>query len=122
VASTRVATLRAALWAARSVRQVRRDLSRHGVHAQVPPPPSLPDAAGRGVVIVLRRTSPTCIEQALVMQRWLVAHGQPHDVVIGVARHDDTVMAHAWVDGGGEPSGETYTELHRLPPPGPARL
>jgi hypothetical protein len=117
MASTRLATLRAALWAARSVRRVRRDLSRQGVHAQVRPPPTLPDAAGRGVVLILRRSSPSCLEQALVMQRWLLAHGQPHDVVIGVARQDDTVMAHAWVDGGGEPGEQTYTELHRLPPP-----
>jgi hypothetical protein len=67
--------------------------------------------------MVLRRSSPSCLEQALVMQRWLLAHGQPHDVVIGVARQDDTVMAHAWVEGGGDASEETYTELHRLPPP-----
>jgi hypothetical protein len=51
------------------------------------------------------------------MQRWLAAHGQPHDVVIGVARHTDSVTAHAWVDAGGESSDRAYTELHRLPPP-----
>jgi hypothetical protein len=55
------------------------------------------------------------------MQRWLVAHGQPHDVVIGVARRAGNVTAHAWVDGGTESSDKAYTELHRLPPPGGRR-
>src|ERR1019366_3768699 len=103
--STRLATLRAAVWAARSVRRVRRDLTRYGVHAQVPPPPSLPDAAGRGGVIVLRRSSSTCIQQAWVSKGGPLAPGHPNVVVFGAPRHSDTVMAHAWVDGGGETSG-----------------
>ena len=110
-----VPTLRAAAWAVRALRQTRREL-RAGALRQIDvlAPPSLPEAAGRGVGFVLRRVNPTCLERALVLQRWLSAHRRPTDVIIGVARPNGAYRAHAWLEG--EPAGETpYEELTRIP-------
>jgi hypothetical protein len=107
-------TLRAALWTIRSVRRVRRQLRRGALsEVRVPAPPPLSDPAVRGVHAVLRRTSPTCLERALVLQRWLAAHGSPHDVVIGVTAPTNGFTAHAWLDG--EDDARRYAELTRLP-------
>ncbi|MEO8692734.1 MAG: lasso peptide biosynthesis B2 protein [Acidimicrobiales bacterium] len=112
------ATLRAAWWTLRSVRRARRELRASGVRAHIPPPPDLPRGAGRGVYAVLRRQEPTCLERSLVMQAWLAAHGEPHDVVVGVTRTANGIDAHAWVDISREaPAGTEYQELVRLPPP-----
>jgi hypothetical protein len=80
---------------------------------RVADPPPLPAAATRGVSAVLRRSSPTCLERALVLQRWLAAHGCARDVVIGVTAPADGFAAHAWLDG--EVHGRDYAELTRLP-------
>jgi hypothetical protein len=106
-------TLRAAWWTARSLRRARRQL-RHRAFTEVsvPAPPSLPDRSERGVHAVLRRTSPTCLERALVLQRWLAAHGSSRDVVIGVTAPAGDFAAHAWLEGDDE--ARRYTELTRL--------
>jgi Transglutaminase-like superfamily len=107
-------TLRAAWWTARSLRRARRELRRRRfTDVRVADPPPLPAAAARGVNAVLRRASPTCLERALVLQRWLAAHGAVRDVVIGVKAPSDGFAAHAWLDG--EEHGREYTELTRLP-------
>jgi hypothetical protein len=108
------AMLRAAWWTARSLRRARRQL-RDGAFADLwlPPPPELPDEAFRGVRAVLRRVSPTCLERALVLQRWFAAHGSSRDVVIGVMAPADGFAAHAWLDG--EDEAGQYSELTRLP-------
>jgi Transglutaminase-like superfamily len=64
---------------------------------------------------IARRTDPTCLERALVLQAWGVAHGEPRDVVIGVNGREDRFAAHAWLEG--EPDGEPgpYSELMRVP-------
>jgi hypothetical protein len=93
-----------------------------GVSACVPDPPKLPRSAGIGVEAVLSRTVPTCLERALVAQRWLAAHGEPRDVVIGVmtGRIGDVadahggVVAHAWLDGEEPESAAAYSEMHRI--------
>jgi hypothetical protein len=111
-----LATLRAAWWAQRSLRRTRRKLRRHGLaDTVVSEPPRLDDHAGRGVRAVLRRTSSTCLERALVLQRWQAAHGTERDVIIAVRGPGDNFAAHAWVDG--EPDFEpgTFHELLRLP-------
>jgi hypothetical protein len=106
--------LRAAWWTARSLRRARRQL-RAGAFADLclPPPPDLPDGAFRGVRAVLRRASPTCLERALVLQRWFAAHGSSRDVVIGVMAAAEGFAAHAWLDG--EHEAGQYSELTRLP-------
>jgi Transglutaminase-like superfamily len=108
------ATLRAAWWTARSLRRARRQLRHQGfTEVRVPSPPPLPHRAGRGVRAVLRRASPTCLERALVLQRWLAAHGSSRDVVIGVTAPERGFVAHAWLEG--DDAGERYSELTRLP-------
>lgn len=107
-------TLRAAWWTARSLRRTRRELRRRAVtDVRVAAPPRLPEGAARGVSAVLRRTSPTCLERALVLQRWLAEHGSARDVIIGVTAPSDGFAAHAWLDG--EEHGHDYAELTRLP-------
>lgn len=108
-------TLRAALWALLALRRTRRALKRDRVtDVRVLPPPALPTSAGRGVRAVIRRSDPTCLERALVLQAWNVAHGEPRDVVIGVNGTGEDFAAHAWLDG--EPDGHgQYHELMRVP-------
>jgi Transglutaminase-like superfamily len=94
-----LASLRAAWWALRAVRSVRRQLrSRPVAEVRPPGPPALPARAKRGVEAVLRRLEPSCLERALVLQRWLAAHGEPRVVVIGVTAPGD-FRAHAWLEG-----------------------
>jgi hypothetical protein len=118
-ATTGVAALRAAAWTARSLRRVRRDLARDGLQgARVPAPPQLPAAARRGVFAVLRRRPNTCLERALVLQRWEAAHGAGADVVIGVRAPTDDFVAHAWLETMPDAPATDFRELMRLPAPG----
>jgi hypothetical protein len=109
-------TLRAALWAQRALLQARRGLRQGRLEdLELVAPPSLPAAAERGVHALLRRRPVTCLERALVLQRWHVAQGAPREVVIGVRGPTEAFSAHAWLDG--DPDGESgaFQELLRLP-------
>ena len=55
----------------------------------------------------------TCLERSLILQRWLIASGRPHDVLIGVQRPGDSVVAHAWLD---HEDSHGYAVLVRLEP------
>ena len=106
------------VWALRAVRSVRRQLRTTGyVGIAVPSLPADQDAAARGVRIVLRRLPATCLERAMIAQRWRAAKGDPRDVVVGVLGTGDDFRAHAWVDGD-EPAGHeaAYRELLRIEP------
>jgi Transglutaminase-like superfamily len=106
--------LRAAWWAHRALRDVRRRLA--AGHTEVRPvPAALPASAVRGVEAILRRRRATCLEGALVRQRWLKAHGVTRDVVIGVTAPSDGFTAHAWLACPGE-SGpvQPWHELRRI--------
>jgi Transglutaminase-like superfamily len=92
-----ISDLRAGWWAYRCLRNVRRRLAA-GEPGICVPPPRLPAAAVRGVEAVLRRARPTCLEAALVRQRWLAAHGVLRDVVVGVTAPSDGFRAHAWLE------------------------
>jgi hypothetical protein len=108
-------TLRAAWWAQRALRRAHRTLRRGGLaNASVIDPPRLGPDASRGVFAVLRRKDSTCLERALVLQRWRAAHGVEKDVIIGVKGPADNFAAHAWVDGEAE-MDESFEELLRLP-------
>lgn len=78
------------------------------------PPPKLPPNALRGVRYALRRLPATCLEQALVLQAWHSAQGDPRAVVIGVTASRD-FAAHAWLDGEPAATPQPYDELLRLP-------
>jgi hypothetical protein len=83
----------------------------------VPEPPALPPSASRGVETWLRVSRHTCLEGALVRQRWLAAHGVMRDVVIGVTAPADAFAAHAWLDlGAPSAAADPWLELTRLAP------
>jgi hypothetical protein len=111
-----IATLRAALWTGRALRRARhelRDGELRGV--ALPAPPDVPAGAERGVYAVLRRREHSCLERSLILQRWLAAHGDAREVVIGTTGVE-SFAAHAWLDGDAESAGR-YVELARLPAP-----
>jgi Transglutaminase-like superfamily len=111
-----LASLRAAAWAVRALRRTRRDLARRGLEgARVSPPPALPAHARRGVLAVISRRPNTCLERALVLQRWEAAHGDAADVIIGVRGRD--FVAHAWLESMPDGPASRYQELHRIPAP-----
>jgi hypothetical protein len=75
------------------------ELSERGLEARVAAPPELAPEAVRAVEAVLRRRRATCLERSLIMQRWLMAHGAPYEVSIGVRGGAKQMEAHAWLDG-----------------------
>jgi hypothetical protein len=108
--------LRAALWAARALHVARKQLKRQGLAGlELPSPPRLQGSAGRGVSALLRRRSHTCLEEAVVLQRWLAAQGERRDVIVGV-RGPGEFGAHAWLDGDLAPADAGYLELTRVAP------
>lgn len=110
-------TLRAAWWTRGALRRVRADLRTRGLgYRPAPAPPRLPSHARRGVFAVLRRRPSTCLERALVLQRWEEAYGSRRDVIVAVEGPTVDFAAHAWLDG--EPDGDItqFAELLRLPP------
>ena len=110
--------LRGLAWAYRSVRSARRQLRRTGLTGIVLPPlPPRPAEAARGVRIVLRRLPATCLERAVILQRWRASQGDPRDVVVGVRGTGDSFRAHAWLDDEEPSEGEdVYRELVRIHP------
>jgi hypothetical protein len=105
---------RGAWWALRAVRTVRRALPTRPVHeVRAPAPPPLGRGGERGVRAVLRRLRPSCLERAIVLQRWLAARGDPREIVIGVTAPDARFQAHAWLEG--EPPLQ-FQEIARVAP------
>jgi len=91
-------TLRAAWWAVLTLRRLRSEISELGLEAHITAPPELASDGLRGVEGALRRRHATCLERSLILQRWLIAHGASHEVLIGVNGGADWVEAHAWLD------------------------
>jgi len=110
--------VRAALWAWRALRSVRGQLRAGALRdVRVPAPPRVPPASARAVRVVLAREAPSCLERALVLQRWLMAQGVARDVVVGTnGSAPGAFTAHAWLDGEAMPDGRGYIELTRLTP------
>ena len=110
----RICELRAAWWAYRCLCNARRRLAAGHMDVRVAPP-ALPASAVRGVEAVLRRAQPSCLEAALVRQRWLEAHGVLCDVVIGVTAPSEGFRAHAWLEDPNESGArQPWHELARL--------
>ncbi len=109
-------TLRAALWTLRALAAARRQLRATGLEGlTLPPLPHLPATAERGVRAVLRRRSHTCLERAVVLQRWHAQHGDARDIVVGVAGSGKAFRAHAWLEREeDEHEVETFRELRRV--------
>jgi hypothetical protein len=100
------------LWADASLRHLRRALPVDGVRAQVDPPARAPSVLTPMVAKWLRWRGATCLERSLIMQRWLLSVGRPHDVLIGVQRPGE-LIAHAWLD---HEDSHGYEVLLRLEP------
>ena len=112
-----MAALRAAWWARSALRTARRALAAGEVkEIELPNPPRLPASAVRGVDALLRRQESTCLERALVRQRWLAAHGDPRPIAIGVTAPSRGFQAHAWLVGENDPLAPGFQELTRLEP------
>jgi hypothetical protein len=111
-----IPTLRAVLWAQRALLEARYGLRRKGVgRVRVAFPPKLPASARRGVLAVLRRRSHTCLERALLLQRWEAAQGRAVEVIIGIKGSSTEFKAHAWLDGEPDNDDGSFRELLRLP-------
>jgi hypothetical protein len=112
------ADLRAALWTHRALRQAHRRLAQGETRQiRLSRPPALPASAIRGVEAILRRRKHTCLEGALVRQRWLAAHGVMCDVVVGVTAPAAGFSAHAWLDRADSRAvTQRHVEITRLAP------
>ena len=111
----RPTVLVAASWTLWATVHTRRKLAAGIVSPLVRRPPALPASAGIGVDAALTRLRATCLESALVRQRWLASHGVERDIVIALPATDfgDT-PAHAWLDGIDREPVEEHVEIHRL--------
>ena len=109
--------MRAAWWARSALRAARCGLARGEIRdIELPTPPKLPASAARGVAGLLRRRDHTCLEGALVRQRWLIAQGEPRAIAIGVTAPSQGFAAHAWLVGEEDPDWPIFHELTRLEP------
>ena len=98
------------------MRSLRVDLRADGLHAELTPPPRLPGTAVRGVTATAQLLHATCLERSLLLQKWLLAQGSPHTLVIGVpSPGDEPFIAHAWLEGlERADDGARYAEFVRL--------
>jgi hypothetical protein len=64
---------------------------------------------------VLRRRPHTCLERALLLQRWESRQGRAVEVIIGVRGSSAEFKAHAWLDGESDNDDGSFRELMRLP-------
>lgn len=113
----RVPDLRAAWWAARSIRSLRAQLRDRGLQAKLIPPPRLPDSAVRGVEATARCLHATCLERSLLLQEWLLAHGRRYTLIVGVPRRgDEPFVAHAWLEGHDRDDVTGFAPLVRIDP------
>jgi hypothetical protein len=106
----------AAIWAAGVLRTARAQLQSGALHGIALAPPRRRALGGRrGVKAVLWLGRASCLEGALVRQRFQAPGGVGRDVVIGVGRPGERFGAHAWLDG--ERDGERFgfRELTRVP-------
>lgn len=111
-------TIRAAIWATRSVFRLRRHLRVSHEPVELPRVPPVGPDASKGVTAVLDRLDASCLVSSVVRQHWLAAHGQPRDVVIGVTGVED-FEAHAWLEGDAEHPDTSFVEIHRWRPQTP---
>src|SRR5690242_19948295 len=73
-------------WADDALQDVRRGLDTEGLNTRlrVPDPPYAAPWLTCLIAARLAMLHATCLERSLIMQRWMMAIGRPHDVLIGV--------------------------------------
>jgi Transglutaminase-like superfamily len=109
------------VWVDRGLADVRRSLQADGIdqaRSRLTDPPYAIRWLTFLVVARLSMQHATCLERSLIMQRWLMANGQPHDLLIGVRSPRETTIAHAWLD---HEDSMSHHVLIRLPPEGAPR-
>jgi hypothetical protein len=114
-----LATVRGACWAMLALHRLRREIPSEGLDVRVLAPRSTSSAGVRGVEAALRSRRATCLERSLIVQRWLMADGSPHDVLVGVNGGGGSMEAHAWIDlydSEDEGEGEGFRVLTRVAP------
>ena len=65
----------------------------------------------------MRRCRATCLERALIVQRWKFMQGDERAVVIGIARGGQ-FAGHAWIEGEEPEDYESFAPMMRLQPRG----
>lgn len=109
---------RGLFWVDSALDQLRRELPEHGLRVRLPHAPGASGSLTGMAELWLRARRATCLERALVMQGWLLALGEPHRVLIGVAPESARqfpraarVMAHAWLDNEDPQGHEVVTRV-----------
>jgi hypothetical protein len=112
------AHLLAAWWTWRALRAARAQLRGGAVRdVRLPAPPPASQHGARAVRVVLARQRPSCLERALVLQRWLAGQGIERDVIVGTeGSAAGDFAAHAWLDGEQQLPERRYVEILRLTP------
>lgn len=109
-------TLRAAGWSMVALRRLRKEIPSEGLEVRVLAPPAVSPEGIRGVEAALRMRKATCLERSLIVQRWLMAYGNPHEVLVGVSG-GSKMEAHAWIHRyDPESEGEDFSLLTRVAP------
>jgi hypothetical protein len=107
-------------WLDTALAEVRKGLQTEGidVRSRLRDPPHASRWLTGLMHVRLAMQHATCLERSLIMQRWLMATGQPHDLLIGVRSPRETTIAHAWLD---HENSRGHHILLRLPPAGAPR-
>lgn len=108
-----------AAWTWSALRRARRALAGTPLaDVDLPGPPVAPGDEPT-VRRMLRRGGATCLERALVLQRWRAGHGVRSELVVGVTAPAGGFRAHAWLvgDHDAEDHHATMTEILRRPTP-----
>jgi len=103
----------AVLWTELSLRGLQRDLADRRIAARVPPHYLVSPLATVAARAWLRLRHATCLQRSLIMQRWLFAAGESHDVLVGVAS-SSPISAHAWLDHETAPGYKVIARLNPL--------
>jgi hypothetical protein len=114
-------TVRGAGWAMLALHRLRREIPSEGLDVHVLAPRAASPRGVRGVEASLRLRRATCLERSLIVQRWLMAYGSLHDVLVGVNGGTGSMEAHAWIDrydSEDEGDGEGFRVLTRVAPHG----
>jgi hypothetical protein len=107
----------AVLWTELALRRVQRELRDRHITARVPPAALVSPLATVAASGWLRARRASCLERSLIMQRWLFAAGEPHDVLIGVASSRSPISAHAWLDHEAAPGYKVIARVNPLRTP-----
>jgi hypothetical protein len=102
-----------------ALHRLRREIPSEGLDVRVLAPRTASSRGVRGVEAALRLRHATCLERSLIVQRWLMADGSPHDVLVGVNGGARSMEAHAWIDrydSADEGESESFRVLTRVAP------